>query len=548
MDSSRSPFGGKALRRVLAAGIGGLAALVALELTSRTLTGWPAPAEWLRFDAELGHRMRPWTEVHAADDRGLFADRSNSEGFRSIPLPDSEPTDERPRLLVLGDSFVRAYEIRDGERFSEVAVELSGTDWELHHVCSDDWSTGQQLLALRTYGRRIAPERVVLTLYPGNDVTTNHEVFAGLDPGNPSDVFRPYVVPGEDEDEIRFAHPWRAALRARSSLFAFVESRLVRSGHWEQFPGLQERRPDCEWSVREQFLLPPADTSAWDAAWARTELLVERVQEECAALGAELCVVVIPSIVQVERTGLVVAPELARILETRPSPYDRSDFELPERRLAAFFERTGIPWIQTLDALRELARTTNDVTYLANGHINAAGHATVGGLLARWLQDEPVPSHAPTTVGPVDLLPPPPAAPTWLDFTAGPQLRFICGGFGARRAPGWLGCDDRLLEVVRDSFGFVIRPSDEPLRISGVAGEPGDYPFRFTFQAFGRDLGSVTVERPGPFDLRIEHPFADLAGKIPTEKMPYVYVHVLCSQVNRAPLGLAGIGFVTGRS
>ncbi len=550
--SGRS-FTRKTLSRVAAFLLGLSLATLAAEAIVRVEFGWPQPAESLVFDRELGHRMRSGT-VSARDDRGVFEDHSNAHGFRSRPMPSGPgaPSDP-PRLLVLGDSFVRAWEIRDGERFSERAVEFVGSKWEAHHVCADDWGTAQELLALREYGARIAPERVVLTLFPGNDLINVARAFAGRSPFSPSDWVRPYVeeAPGGAE-RVRYAQPVRAFLRRRSALLAQLETRALRAGWLAELARDEPRGSDDPWKLHECVLVPPElnpdGASDWESAWSTLEFLIAAVRDECDRLGARLVVVVLPTLFQVQTCGHAASARAARLLDGKPCFLDASDFEYPERRLAEFFARSGIEGIQTLDALRAAARASEDGVYLIDGHLNAEGHAAVGAELARWLRDEPTSAPVPASSGPVDLLPRGAEAVTWIDFDAGPQARFLHLGLTPRWPSGSFGATERVRVVKEATVAFVVRADRRPLGVRGFAEAGGSFPCTVRLHCLGEELGSADIEGPGPFELVFENRYAHLLAGGDPSTWPYLEFQLLFPVKDRPPIGIAGMGVLPDRA
>jgi hypothetical protein len=537
--------------RVAALALGVAAALIAAEGLCRQRLGWPSYQEGQVFDRELGFRMIPGRVLQAGDDRGPFEDRTGELGFRSQPLPREPATAPVPgRVLVLGDSFVRAWDIRDGERFPEVAAAHSGTPLDLHFLCCDDWGTAQELLALRHYGPHLRPERIVLALYPENDLINNFRPFAGHNRSSAGDALRPYLEPtGRGGERLTYLQPLRSALRRHSALWAQLEWRAIVAGGVPLLPAPEPPERGLL-PHSHQLFAPGHDSAQWDAAFAQTEFLLERVADEAAALGAELCVVVLPSIWQVQHCAIAEEQQRAFVLGEQSAAAAERDFEAPERRLAEFFRRRGLVALLPLEALRRAASATPQGIFLRDGHLDATGHRVVGEELAPWFAGRTLPTPTePTSRGPVDLLPRGARAVAELDFTADCPSAFLLRGENFRRPEGWLGAPERLWAAGRDEVRVLLRVGPDPLWIEGVAGSVDSsgsrqgFPCRLDLLIDELPLASVTLEGPGRFARSVEHPFAALFDRGRSDAWPYLPVTLRGAGSDFPHLGLARLGF-----
>ncbi len=392
-----------------------LVGLGTLELAARLL---PAPRyhrEPLELDPELGFRGIPGHRASYVDDRGPFELVLNEDGFRDERLASGDSREEKGederRVVFIGDSFLVGLGLRESDLLpSRVASRLRADPGiagfgpedrvEVQNLSIIDSGTAQQLLVFRSRSRseRLAPDRVVVALYPANDVVNNSLALAGRTSVSPGDLVRPYLVLEEGRWHRRYVHPWRALLRNRSDLFAHVEHRLVTLGTrwgiewldpWPRRLGQIERltrhRPPEPWL---EIFTEPRPDSEWAEAWDGTFDLLRAFRSEVAEIGAELLVVVIPSQLQVERTARSVALDHQTRRVSGSALGRWLDWSLPEKRLASFFAEAGIESVFLLEPLRAAARAGAS-TYDLTGHLSAEGHRVAAeALLERWQQED----------------------------------------------------------------------------------------------------------------------------------------------------------------
>ena len=184
---------GRGLRRLGLLALALLASLLAVELGARLLVPPPrSHGGLLELDGDLGFRGVPGTRLERRDERGAFEVVLGSEGFRGRqPAPGPGPS---RRVLFLGDSFLVGDGVRDEELLPtrvERALAVRSEPVESYNLSTLDIGTGQQLLLLERYGERIAPDAVVLVMYPANDVVNDTLELAGRTRVSAGDPIRP---------------------------------------------------------------------------------------------------------------------------------------------------------------------------------------------------------------------------------------------------------------------------------------------------------------------------------------------------------------------
>jgi hypothetical protein len=468
----------------------------------------------VEFHPALGFRGVPGHRHEVTDDLGTFPFELNSQGLRGREVP-AQPAPGVSRVVFVGDSFLVGQAVREEHLMtSRTAAALRARDMEaeVYNLSGIDYGTGQEILLLRRLGRQLEPDAVVLFLYPSNDLINNSLALAGRTLVSAGDYIRPYLVPAESGLRIRYAHPFRALLRRHSRLYTTLERRLLVLGAergiawlkpWPAPAGVAER---LRWggAPREDFEIfrrrhDPGDR--WEEAWRTSFALLRAFRDECEALGARLLVVVIPSVYQVERAAKGIGLDIAARL-ARGRPLDRLlDWNLPESRLAGFFERENIEARFLLAPLREAAEADSPV-YARDEHLAPRGHEIAARAVVAWLVNEAGEQAAGKLSGrPVRILPDPSEAPSLLDFREQSHAEYLGDGWISwtpeepGKAWGWLPGPRALLVLPAGAGGgdFVVRgwiPAEARLPIDGhveILGGP-----RRTFH----------LEQSGPFEIR----------------------------------------------
>jgi hypothetical protein len=490
-----------------------VALLLLLECGARLLLDPPryhgGPVE---FHPELGFRGVPGHRHEVTDDLGTFPFELNSQGLRGRELP-AEPAPGVSRVVFVGDSFLVGQAVREEHLMTSrtaAALRARGVETEVYNLSGIDYGTGQEILLLRRLGRPLEPDAVVLFLYPSNDVINNSLALAGRTFVSAGDYVRPYLVPEEPGLRILYAYPFRAWLRRHSRLYATLERRLLALGvergigwlrPWPAPAGVaqQLRRGRAPREDFEIFRRRDDPGDRWEAAWRTTFALLRAFREECDALGARLLVVVIPSVYQVERTAKGIGLDIAtRIAGGRP--LDRLlDWNLPERRLAGFFEEEGIEARFLLAALREAAAADPPV-YVRDEHLGPRGHEVAARAVVDWLVNEAGEQRAEEISGdPVRILPDPSEAPSLLDFREQSHAAYLGDGWiswvaeepGA--AWGWLPGPSALLVLPARGGDFVVR---------GWVPEEARLPIDGHVEIVGGPRRAFRLEQGGIFEIR----------------------------------------------
>lgn len=183
-----------------------------------------------QFDAELGWFPEPSSERTIQGTR-TFDVRHNALGFRDA----EHGPKQRPRLLVLGDSFVWGFDVDEDERFT-ARLQEQLPDWEVLNLGVSGYGTDQELLLLQREVEHYAPQIVFLVFAEENDRkdnTSNRRY---------GPYYKPYFVRGEADFELRGtpvpqpvpyrarAHPWlfsSVVVRAATQAWLDVRNPVV---------------------------------------------------------------------------------------------------------------------------------------------------------------------------------------------------------------------------------------------------------------------------------------------------------------------------------
>ena len=342
------------------------------------------------YDPQLGWIGKPHAEATFQYLDCEHHVRQNRYGFRGSEHALERGT--RPRLAVLGDSFVWGFGVEDDEIFTSVLERRSDPPLEVVNLGVSGYGTDQQLLLWRSLGRRFRPDVVLLVLCPYTDLAENllPSVY-----GHPKPVFRftkdgPRIanqpVPerpdawqaGRMASDAAVAElAERPALARLATRSALLSSALAALARLEEPRRMLERRrilPVRDHALSWQTLAhvePPTPQSA--AAWSTLLRLVDLLHDDVVASGARLEILVVPSVIQ-------VYPELwEQFVRSTPPPAGgaRWSRDAPSERIAAHGRAKGIPVIDPLETLRAAGRTNLFLYFPWNSHWTRDGHRLV---------------------------------------------------------------------------------------------------------------------------------------------------------------------------
>jgi len=384
----------KIFQKALLAVGGVLVALVLLELGARLL---PPPYDDVGDTADvcsnqLGWRGRPLFETTVATDDYVHDLRLNGDGMHDEAHTQPKP-ENTYRILMLGDSFIRAHQVRHEETAHQVLEDLlNGQDSSQHfEVISagvDAWGTGQELLYYRSEGRDYQPDLALLMFYIGNDIGDNL-------PGrgltlNGRNCYTPYfVLCGGQLD----AAPWLFAPGVSppidecpfgKKVLSNVLGRIYQSSRlYAQLEPLVATSPPGV-SAMEYYV---GDNEYFEYALQLTIALIKQLEEEVRKDGGEFAVVLISPSDLVEFT-LMSSSEREVVYQRLPFMRRAEEIPSPNQFLAEELSSEGIqvldllpPFVEYSDRAGELLRFEQDK------HWNVAGNRLAAESIYNWLNE-----------------------------------------------------------------------------------------------------------------------------------------------------------------
>ena len=382
--------------KLLALLFGLLVGVAALEVGLRII-GWSSP-RLITHDPDRGKAYRPGIHWHQSEE-GAADIVINRWGFRDREWAVSKPPGT-VRVALLGDSFVDGLQVPIDSTWARVAERrLNGTHAfgdstvEVMNFGVSGYGTAQELQTFRHEVRRFAPDVVVLSFLPGNDVRDNG-VRLRRDPG------RPYFTLRGDSlvlDRTFQSSHGRTPPIIRSLGFLLLDrSRVVqaiyrmrmRSRERAQLKSIHESTdvlgdaPHQELGLDNMVYRVP-EHPGWIEAWRVTDALIETMNREVRAAGAGFLVVTISSSIQVH-------PDRG-VREAFMATLGVEGLAYPEDRVAALGARRDFPVLVLAPRMLAFAEPRHGWLHgFANtrpgyGHWNGLGHRLAGDFLAEAL-------------------------------------------------------------------------------------------------------------------------------------------------------------------
>jgi hypothetical protein len=316
----------------------------------------------------------------------------NSDGWRGPEIARKKAPGTL-RIALIGDSYIEGFEVPFKKTVGEVIARrlsaLRHKPVEVLNFGEGGYGTTQEYLTLKYEVWKYAPDLILLAFTSGNDVTDNYRP---LDPGG----YRPYYVfRGADfvldTSFLRSRAYQSRAVWTRRLLGVVQDSRLVqllnrvrhlsRKRERQQFRAGKDLGDEVGLSNKVQ--LPPT-TPDWAEAWRVTETILHLMRDECRKHGTPFAIVTLTR-------GIQVTPD-PETKERFLRELGVKDLYYPERRLAEFGKREGVPVFNLAPTMAREAEESHvyfhaDHDSLGIGHWNEAGHEAAGELIASWLAD-----------------------------------------------------------------------------------------------------------------------------------------------------------------
>jgi hypothetical protein len=397
-------WGRRLAGNIALAGAALLASLLVCELVLRLLGVSYPVFVWtdrVRGVAHIPGVKSSWVEI-------------NSDGWRGPEVAREHPAGTL-RIALLGDSYIEAFEVPFGKTAGEVLERrlsaLRGTPVEVLNFGEGGYGTGQELLTLQHEVWKYSPDLVLLAVTPSNDISDNYR------PLKRTDYVPYYVFRGAnlvlDSSFLQSKGYQGRTLWTRYLLGVVVHSRLAqlvnRVRHLDRkderqqrnaggSPGVEGGSPEDELGLNDEVLLPPT-TPDWQEAWRVTEGLLRVMRDDCRRKHTPFAIVTLTR-------GIQVTP-VRQQKEEFLRQLGAKDLYYPERRLAEFGKREGIPVLNLAPAMAQQAEERH-VFFHAHqgepgvGHWNEEGNRVVGELIASWvaggLADPSTPGSQPNLI------------------------------------------------------------------------------------------------------------------------------------------------------
>lgn len=348
------------------------------------------PTDWIEYHPALGWKMRPgsysYFDVGAFTNVRVFV---NELGIRNRPISLTVPPGTK-RTTVLGDSFVFAAALSEGDKFTDRMQAFIGSDMEIVNVSVPAYGTGQEVLLLQDLVARgfHIGSKLVLVFFT-NDVADN----AGFDYGTLTKSAWKPAFHIDAQGVLKHSTPERIKKSAsnlsivhKSIFLQFLRNRgeIVIS----RFPVLIDLMAAFGYHTelgRLPGVIAGWYSEGWEQEWKRTEDIIIYLDKYLRQRQTELVVTIIPSPFQVESAFRT----LIETQKDRDMRFDAflADPDRPQHVLEEFCRRRSIRFVDTTSALRERNKAV-PVYFLREGHLNHHGSEVVARLLHKAITAE----------------------------------------------------------------------------------------------------------------------------------------------------------------
>ena len=318
------------------------------------------------YPQELGNwtYTRDGLTLHLPNKRQIstrfgHAIETNSSGMRDREHEIQKDADVF-RILVLGDSFMEANQVKSQDSFSSLLErrlrEGSGRSVEVINAGVSGWGTDDELTYLTRVGVRYKPNLIIVAMTLHNDVSDNlQEEYHTLWNGQLEE--RPATLVPWHSFALLKVKEWLASHSHVYQIFL----RAVRSN------GVSVQAKDLESFVGSMLRRSPNGRVAM--GWEMTGKLFEKIVKVAQENNAQTVVVLLPLLVQ------VYPEELPRFLASNNLREEDIEIERPQEIMKTLGKILGLPVIDLLPKFVETKTKCGCALFVKDdGHWNEKGH------------------------------------------------------------------------------------------------------------------------------------------------------------------------------
>ena len=352
--------------------------LVAMSCVISVLIGEAAVAKFLPQNLSVWGMTRDGLTSHVPGVSVYMNQFGQQITINAHGMRDREHDVEKPkgtyRILVLGDSFMEALQLRFEESFpSLLERELSTTTGKTIEIINGSvsgWGTDDELTYLTRYGLRFQPDLVLLGMTLHNDVTDNlmekfHSFSNDRLVEKPSEElpFREYVVLDIKAFLARHSHLMQLYLKYSRGNYVSQAASSLRS----HVANLIDRSQD-------------ASTTK---GWMMTKQLLDKTRAVSEQAGAKFAVFLLPLAIQVSDQTLET------FLKEQGMKKDDVIIDQPQQIMFQWGRSAGVPVIDLLPEFRDWVQERGDTLFLKNdGHWTPDGHRLAVRVVANRLMHD----------------------------------------------------------------------------------------------------------------------------------------------------------------
>jgi lysophospholipase L1-like esterase len=316
----------------------------------------------------------------------------NSAGMRGPDVSFEKPVGTY-RIALLGDSYIEGVQVPFEKTVGEVIAgrlsALRGSPVEVLNFGVGGYGSSQELLTLQHTVWKYSPDLILLAVTTGNDISDNYRPLKRVG-YVPYYVFRGRDLVEDTSFLKSYEYLDRSVWKGRIVLGLIQHSRLFQLLNQVRYlrRAAQQRRSrnaaTPEGGIAEHLYLPPPPNSDWQRAWIITEGVLGLIRNECRSKHTPLAIVTLTN-------GIQVHPDRQE-REKLQRRLNVNDLYYPDRRLADFGNREGIPVLNLAPLMAKLAEERHVFFHgfdgrLGQGHWNQEGHRFAGELIASWIAE-----------------------------------------------------------------------------------------------------------------------------------------------------------------